>query len=177
MGTTDWVHWMSPSHPDSAEAPAFDMSITVGWNTAKVAGISREEMDAWALGSHQRAIAAIDEGRFAKEIVPVKVTTVDGSAVVFEVDEHPRRGTSMEKLAGLKVLHPEIEGFSITAGNASGVNDAASALVLTSDAFAPPTAAWRRWPPSGPGPPSGSIPTTPGTAPTVAIPKALAGPG
>ena len=51
------------------------------------------------LGSHERAIAAIDEGRFAKEIVPIKVTTSDGSAVVFEVDEHPRRGSSMEKLA------------------------------------------------------------------------------
>ena len=96
VGTADWVDWMSPSHPDSPEAPAFDMSITVGWNTAKIAGISREQMDAWALRSHQRAIAAIDEGRFAKEIVPLKVTTGDGSTIVFEVDEHPRRGSSME---------------------------------------------------------------------------------
>src|SRR3984957_17133962 len=49
IGTQDWADWMSPSHPDSPEAPAVDMSITVGWNTAKIAGISREEQDAWAL--------------------------------------------------------------------------------------------------------------------------------
>jgi acetyl-CoA C-acetyltransferase len=148
------------------------MSITVGWNTAKIVGISREEMDAWALRSHERAIAAIDEGRFTKEIVPIKVTTADGSAVVFEVDEHPRRGTSMERLAGLKPLHPEIEGFSITAGNASGINDAASVLVLTSDAFAAdhgltPLATVRSWASVG------VDPYETGMAPTLAIPKAL----
>jgi acetyl-CoA C-acetyltransferase len=135
-------------------------------------GISREEMDAWALGSHQRAIAAIDEGRFAKEIVPIKVTTSDGSTVVFEVDEHPRRGTSLEKLASLKPIHPEIPDFSITAGNASGVNDAASALVLTSDRFAAdhglaPLATVRSWASVG------VNPYDTGMAPTVAIPKAL----
>jgi acetyl-CoA C-acetyltransferase len=148
------------------------MSITVGWNTAKIVGISREEMDAWALRSHERAIAAIDEGRFTQEIVPIKVTTADGSAVVFEVDEHPRRGTSMERLAGLKPLHPEIEGFSVTAGNASGINDAASALVLTSDAFAAsrqltPLATVRSWASVG------VDPYETGMAPTIAIPKAL----
>jgi acetyl-CoA acetyltransferase family protein len=109
LGTADYAPWMSPSHPDTPDSPAFDMSITVGWNTANIAGISREEMDAWALRSHERAIAAIDEGRFTQEIVPIKVTAADGSAVVFEIDEHPRRGTSMERLAGLKPLHPEIE--------------------------------------------------------------------
>jgi acetyl-CoA C-acetyltransferase len=172
VGTQDWADWMSPSHPDSPEAPAFDMSITVGWNTAKIADISREEQDAWALRSHERAIAAIDEGRFAQEIVPIKVTTSDGSAVVFEVDEHPRRGSSMEKLASLKVLHPEIPGFSVTAGNASGINDAAAAVVLTSDGFASEhglttLATVRSW---------ANIGVTPyenGIAPTVAIPKAL----
>jgi acetyl-CoA acetyltransferase family protein len=172
LGTQDWADWMSPSHPDSPEAPAFDMSITVGWNTAKIADISREEQDAWALRSHERAIAAIDEGRFAKEIVPIKVTTSDGSAVVFEVDEHPRRGSTLEKLASLKVLHPEIPGFSVTAGNASGINDAAAAVVITSDRFAAdrgltPLAKIRSW---------SNIGVTPyenGIAPTVAIPKAL----
>jgi acetyl-CoA C-acetyltransferase len=172
LGTADYVSWMSPSHPDTPDAPAFDMSITVGWNTAKIVGISREEMDAWALRSHERAIAAIDEGRFTQEIVPIKVTTADGSAVVFEVDEHPRRGTSMERLAGLKPLHPEIEGFSVTAGNASGINDAASALVLTSDAFAAsrqltPLATVRSWASVG------VDPYETGMAPTIAIPKAL----
>lgn len=129
-------YWMPPTHPDSAEAPNMDMSITVGWNTAQAAGLTREDMDAWALRSHQRAIAAIDAGNFKDEITPVEALQMDGSTVTFEVDEHPRRDSSAEKLASLKVLHPEIEGFSITAGNSSGVNDAASALVITSADFA-----------------------------------------
>lgn len=128
--------WMPPTHPDSAEAPNMDMSITVGWNTAQAAGLTREEMDAWALRSHQRAIAAIDLGNFVDEIVPVEALQMDGSTITFAVDEHPRRDSSGERLASLKVLHPEIEGFSITAGNSSGVNDAASALTITSDDFA-----------------------------------------
>jgi acetyl-CoA C-acetyltransferase len=88
-------------------------------------GISREEQDEWALRSHQRAIAAIDEGRFREEIVPV------GD---FAVDEGPRRDTSLEKLASLKpVFDPE---GTTTAGNAPGVNDGAAALVVTSEEFA-----------------------------------------
>lgn len=128
--------WAPPTHPDSTEAPNMDMSITVGWNTAKAVGLTREEMDAWALRSHQRAISAIDAGHFKDEIVPVQALQMDGSTVTFEVDEHPRRDSSAERLAGLKVIHPEIEGFSITAGNSSGVNDAAAALTLTSADFA-----------------------------------------
>ncbi|CAN5124989.1 thiolase family protein [soil metagenome] len=128
--------WMPPTHPDSAEAPNMDMSITVGWNTAQAANLTREEMDAWALRSHQRAIAAIDAGNFKGEIVPVQALQADGSYKSFEVDEHPRRDSSAEKMASLKVLHPEIENFSITAGNSSGLNDAASALVVTSADFA-----------------------------------------
>ena len=106
------------------------MSITVGWNAAVQAEVTREEMDAWALRSHQRAIAAIDAGSFADEIFPVDVVNRAGDRSVFAVDEHPRRDSSMEKLASLKPLHPEIEGFSITAGNAGGVNDGAAAMVL-----------------------------------------------
>lgn len=134
-GTTDtWVAgWASPSHPDSPDAPNRDMSITVGWNTAVEAGISRKEMDEWALRSHQRAVAAIDAGAFDAEIVLVKALQKDGSYRDFRTDEHPRRDTSMERLATLKPLHPEIEGFSITAGNASGVNDAAAAVTIASD--------------------------------------------
>lgn len=128
--------WMPPTHPASEEAPNRDMSITVGWNTAKAAGLTREEMDAWALRSHQRAIAAIDAGNFKDEIVPVQALQMDGSTVTFDVDEYPRRDSSAERLASLKVLHPEIEGFSITAGNSSGVNDAASALAVASADFA-----------------------------------------
>jgi acetyl-CoA C-acetyltransferase len=88
-------------------------------------GISREEQDEWALRSHERAVQAIDEGRFEPEIVPVGEVAVD---------EGPRRDTSIEKLARLKpVFDPE---GTTTAGNAPGVNDGAGALVVTSDEFA-----------------------------------------
>src|ERR687895_1882962 len=88
-------------------------------------GISREEQDEWALRSHERAVHAIDEGRFGDEIVPV------GDV---EVDEGPRRDTSLEKLAQLKpVFDPE---GTTTAGNAPGVNDGAGAVVVTSEEFA-----------------------------------------
>jgi acetyl-CoA C-acetyltransferase len=88
-------------------------------------GISREDQDAWALRSHERAVKAIDEGRFESEIVPVGE---------FAVDEGPRRDTSLEKLARLKpVFDPE---GTTTAGNAPGVNDGAAALVVTSEEFA-----------------------------------------
>jgi acetyl-CoA C-acetyltransferase len=122
--------WIPPSHPETADAPTRDMSITVGWNTAKAVGISRREMDEWALRSHQRAVKAIDDGVFADEIVPLKITGPDGSVTSFTVDEFPRRGTTMERLEALPVLHPEIPDFSITAGNSSGTNDAAAALVV-----------------------------------------------
>ncbi|BBY16915.1 thiolase family protein [Mycolicibacterium litorale] len=128
--------WMPPTHVETPDAPTRDMSITVGWNTAQAAGITREEMDAWAARSHQRAIAAMDAGKFVDEIVPLKVEQPDGTVVDFSVDEHPRRDTTAEKLAGLKVLHPEIEGFSITAGNSSGTNDAAAATVLVERGYA-----------------------------------------
>lgn len=128
--------WMPPTHVETPDAPTKDMSITVGWNTAQAAGISREEMDAWAARSHQRAVAAQDAGKFVDEIVPLKVDQFDGSVVDFSVDEHPRRDTTVEKLAGLKVLHPEIEGFSITAGNSSGTNDAAAGVALVEADYA-----------------------------------------
>jgi acetyl-CoA acetyltransferase family protein len=126
------------------------MSITVGWNTAKEVGISREEMDAWALRSHMRAIEAIDAGRFKDEILPIQVQRRDGTSFEFAVDEYARRDTTMERLAGLKVLHPEIEGFSITAGNACGSNDAAAALMLVDEDLAKaeglkPMATIRSW--------------------------------
>ncbi|ULP46899.1 thiolase family protein [Mycolicibacter virginiensis] len=128
--------WMPPTHPETPDAPTRDMSITVGWNTAQAAGITREEMDAWAARSHQRAIAAIDAGKFVDEIIPLKVELPDGSVTEFKVDEFPRRETTAEKLAALKVLHPEIEGFSITAGNSSGTNDAAAAVALVDADYA-----------------------------------------
>ena len=160
----EFVPWMSPTHPDRPDAPNRDMSITVGWNAAVEAGVTREEMDAWALRSHRNAIAAIDEGRFKEEIVPV-----DTPHGLFSVDEHPRRETTLEKLASLKPLHPEIEGFSITAGNACGANDAAAALtVASSDLGLPALATVKSW---------ASVavdPSRTGLAPVEAIPKALA---
>jgi acetyl-CoA acyltransferase len=128
--------WLPPTHVETPDAPTEDKSITVGWNTAQVVGITREEMDAWAARSHQRAIAAMDAGKFLDEIVPLKITRPDGSVTEFSVDEHPRRDTTIEKLAALKVLHPEIEGFSITAGNSSGTNDAAAAVALVDRDYA-----------------------------------------
>lgn len=157
------VGWFPPTHPDSPEAPNMDMSITVGWNAAVRAGVSREEMDEWAFNSHRKAIAAIDEGRFKDEIV-----AIDTPHGLFDTDEHPRRDTSLEKLASLKVLHPEIEGFSITAGNASGANDAAAALVVASDRLGlPALATIRAWASVG------VDPAVTGLAPVEAIPKAL----
>ncbi|TCN49746.1 acetyl-CoA C-acetyltransferase [Rhodococcus sp. SMB37] len=128
--------WIPPSHPETPAAPVLDMAVTVGWNTAKSVGISREDMDAWAARSHQRAVAAIDAGKFVDEILPLKVAGADGSLVDFTMDEHPRRDTTAERLAALPVLHPEIEGFSVTAGNSSGINDAAAVIALASNEFA-----------------------------------------
>src|SRR5205085_10552111 len=107
-----------------------------GWNSAKKAAVTREEMDFWAYTSHMRAVQAIDEGRFEEEIFPVEVKRRDGSVVHFQVDEHPKRTSTLEKLAALKPLHPEIEGFPITAGNASGINDGAAAMVLVDSDYA-----------------------------------------
>jgi acetyl-CoA acetyltransferase family protein len=170
-GTADWEDWLSPSHRDVPEAPNMDMSITVGWNAAVEAGVTREEMDHWAARSHQRAVAGIDSGAFEDEIVPIEVQGPNG-ATLFAVDEFPRRDTTVETLAGLKPLHPEIEGFSITAGNSSGLNDGAGAMVLADLAVAEaegiePLAIVRGWASVG------VAPARTGLAPTVAIPKAL----
>jgi acetyl-CoA C-acetyltransferase len=95
--------------------------------------LARPDLDRWALRSHERALAAIDEGRMADEIVAVTVASRKGETVV-EVDEGPRRGSSLEALAGLPGLVGR-EG-SHTAGNSPGVNDGGGALVLCSDAWA-----------------------------------------
>ncbi|MGV0837780.1 thiolase family protein [Mycolicibacterium thermoresistibile] len=160
---SEWAPWFPPTHPDRPDAPNLDMSITVGWNAAVKAGVSRQEMDEWALGSHRKAVAAIDEGRFKDEISPI-----DTPHGLFEVDEHPRRDTTLEKLAALKPLHPEIENFSITAGNACGANDGAAVLTIASDRLGlPALGTVRAWASVGVDP--GST----GLAPVEAIPKAL----
>jgi acetyl-CoA acetyltransferase family protein len=172
-GTDEWVEdWLAPSHRETPDAPIRDMTITVGWNAAVKAGVDRARMDAWAMRSHQRAIAGIDDGRFAAEIIPVEVTARDGQRRTFEVDEHPKRTSTLEKLASLKPLHPEIEGFSITAGNSAGVNDGAAALVVADGAIAAahglePLATVRAWASVGV-PPAES-----GLSPAAAATKAL----
>ncbi len=92
--------------------------------------ISRQEQDAFALRSHQRAIAAIDDGRMAEEIVPVSIPQRKGDPVVVATDERPRRDTSLEKLARLRPAFRK-DG-TVTAGNASGLNDGAAAVLLMS---------------------------------------------
>ncbi|MEV0685386.1 thiolase family protein [Nocardia sp. NPDC050378] len=165
VGPDEWIDpWVSPSHPDRPDAPAMDMSITVGWNTAVRAGLTRDDLDRWALRSHRNAIAAIDGGLFKNEII-----AVDTPHGLFDTDESPRRDTSLERLASLKVLHPEIDGFSITAGNASGANDGAAALAIASDRLGLPALGYiRAWASVG------VDPAVTGLAPIEAITKAAA---
>ena len=99
-------------------------------NVAERYGVSRQDQDAFALQSHLRAIDAIDEGRFVEEIVPVEVPEGKGGRRVVSVDEQPRRDTTLSKLEQLKPVFRS--GGSVTAGNSSGVNDGAAALVLAS---------------------------------------------
>lgn len=102
----------------------------LGSRVAKEYGVSREEQDAWAFRSQQRAAAAIASGRLRDEIVPVEVPQKKGSPVVVDTDEAPRGDTTLEKLAALPPLFTK-DG-TVTAGNAPGVNDGAGALVLMS---------------------------------------------
>jgi acetyl-CoA C-acetyltransferase len=92
--------------------------------------VTRAEQDAYALASHQKAIAAIKAGRFRDEVLPVPLPQKKGEPVLFAVDETPREDTSLEALAKLKPAFKE--GGTVTAGNAPGVNDGAAALVVTS---------------------------------------------
>ncbi len=101
--------------------------------TATKAGVSREDQDKFACESHQKAVAAIEAGEFKAEIVPVEVPGRKGSTIV-DTDESPRKDTNLEALAKLKPVFQK-DG-SVTAGNAPGLNDGASALVVTSLAFA-----------------------------------------
>ena len=125
-----------------------DVYLTTGLvaeNHARESGISREAQDAFALDSHQRAIAAADGGRFADEIVPVTARVVDARRetarsrstrdVVFAADEGPRRDTSPEALAKLR---PAFHATgTVTAGNSSQTSDGAAAVIVTSAAYAP----------------------------------------
>jgi 3-oxoadipyl-CoA thiolase len=112
-------HFGTDSMPETAE------------NVAEQFQIGREDQDAFALRSQDRAAAAISSGRMAEEIAPVTIPQRKGDAIVVDTDEHPR-ATTMEKLG--KLPAPFREGGSVTAGNASGVNDGACAVIVASAA-------------------------------------------
>ena len=101
-------------------------------NVAAKFGIGRDTQDALALASHQRAVAAIAAGRFKGQIVPVEIATRKGPTV-FDTDEHPRADTTLESLGKMKPAFKK-DGGSVTAGNASGINDGAAAVMLASEA-------------------------------------------
>ncbi|OFP89148.1 acetyl-CoA C-acyltransferase [Corynebacterium sp. HMSC059E07] len=150
MSRAPWV-MEKPSKPFAKPGQVFDTSI--GWRfanpkfaeqekmtysmpetaeeVANVFGISREEADAFAVRSQERALAAIEAGKFAREIVPVEVTDRKGNVTVVDTDEGPRPGTTMEVLAKLRPVTSL--GDVTTAGNASSLNDGASCVIVASE--------------------------------------------
>ena len=115
-----------PMHQPIERFGELNSMMTWAEAAAKNEGISREEVDKWALRSHQRAIAAWDSGKFKEEVVPVTVTE-RGKESLLETDETPRRDTSLEALAKLR---PVYTGGVCTAGNSSSENDGAAAMTL-----------------------------------------------
>ncbi len=108
-----------------------DSMPETGENVAEEFGISREDQDAFAYRSQQRAAAAVRNGNLAEEIAPVTIVTGKGTRTVVDKDEHPRPDTTLEALAALKpIVKPN---GAITAGNAAGINDGACALLLASE--------------------------------------------
>ncbi len=108
-----------------------ELNSMMSWAEAAAAeeGITREAADAWALGSHQKALGAMASGKFSEEILPITVPGKKGTTRLIEADEPPRKDTSLEKLARLKAVYPK--GIC-TAGNSSTENDGAGAVVLMS---------------------------------------------
>jgi acetyl-CoA acetyltransferase family protein len=99
-----------------------------GENVAERIGVSREDQDAFALASQRNAAAAIAEGRYRDQIVPIAIPQRKGPAIVVDTDEHPRADTTAEALAGLRPAFRE--GGTVTAGNSSGINDGAAAALV-----------------------------------------------
>jgi len=123
------IGWRFTNPRLAAQYPPESMGETAE-NVAQKYRITREEQDAFALQSHQRAVSAMTAGRFKDEIVPVSIPQKKGEAIVVDADEGPRPDTSLDKLAKLKPAFRE--GGTVTAGNASQVNDGAAAVLLTS---------------------------------------------
>ncbi|MFZ0393429.1 MAG: 3-oxoadipyl-CoA thiolase [Terracidiphilus sp.] len=113
-------------HPQMRERFGVDSMPETGENVARESNVSREAQDAFAWRSQQRTARAIENGFLAEEIVPVETVRGDAATVV-TCDEHPRPGTTMEKLSQLRPLFPN---GTITAGNASGINDGAAAIIV-----------------------------------------------
>jgi len=128
-GTTQFIDPNTESQPKSQPKDLYGVfnMIQTADNVATQFNVSRQEQDEFALSSQRKAVAAIDAGRFKDEIVPVVLPQKRKDPIVFDTDEYPKRDTDIEKLAKLK---PIFANGSVTAGNASGRNDGASALVL-----------------------------------------------
>jgi len=108
----------------------YHMGVTAE-NVAKKFGVTREEQDAFAAASQQKAEAAQKAGRFKDEIIPLEIPQRKGPAVVFDADEYPKHGTTAEKLAQLRPAFDK--AGTVTAGNASGINDGAAAVIMMSE--------------------------------------------
>jgi len=134
-GKRMWNATMTDMLTEGLEDPIghYHMGVTAE-NLAEEFDISREAQDELAYTSQSRAIAAIDDGAFKDEIVPVEVPQRKGDPKVFDTDEHPRREATLESLAKLKAVFKK--GGSVTAGNASGINDGAAAMVVASREWA-----------------------------------------
>ncbi|HNM38578.1 MAG TPA: acetyl-CoA C-acyltransferase, partial [Anaerolineales bacterium] len=117
--------WRYPNPKMKAMHGTDSMGETAENIAAERPHITREKQDAFAMRSHQRAIAAIDSGRFKQEIVPVTIPQKKGDPKVIDTDERPRRDTTAESLGKLKAAFRD--GGTVTAGNSSGLNDGASA--------------------------------------------------
>jgi 3-oxoadipyl-CoA thiolase len=108
-----------------------DSMPETGENVAQEFGVSRDAQDAFAVRSQDKAVAAQQNGRLGKEITPVSIPQKKGDAIIVDTDEHPRAGTTVETLGKLRPLSAN---GTVTAGNASGVNDGAAALIIASEA-------------------------------------------
>jgi len=124
--------WRYPNPQMQAQYGTEQMGETAENVAAERPHITRERQDAFALRSHQRAIAAIDSGKFAEEIVPVTIPQRKGDPKIVDTDERPRRDTSQDSLARLRPAFKK-EGGSVTAGNSSGLHDGAAALLVMSE--------------------------------------------
>ena len=123
--------WRFP-HPKIEEFFGTEAMGVTAENLQEFGFISREEQDTFSLRSHQRAVSAMDDGRFAEEICPVSVPQRKADPIIFDTDERPRRDTTMEKLGKLRPAFKK-DGGTVTAGNASGLNDGSAAVLIMSD--------------------------------------------